>query len=307
MLPLILDTDIGTDVDDALALAFALRHPDIDLRAVTTVSGDVVRRAEIARKLLLIAGRDDIEVAPGLAAEPPEGRSPWMGHEGRGLLEVGEHLGLSGRDGPALLLEECARSPAVTLATVGMQTNVAAALDRGPALTERLGCLTVMGGVFAPVHTGRDAPAPASDHNLNCDPAAALRSLNAGLPTLYVPLDVTVHTTLTHDQVDRLRAGDELCRALVRLIEVWTPVMAVVAGRPLPPERAALLHDPLTVACTVDRRLVTIEEVPVTVALHEGSVRTFVDHATGRPAEVVTSVDGAAFSELWLDTVLSSN
>ena len=66
---LILDTDIGTDVDDALALAFALRHPELDLRAVTTVSGDTVRRARIAKKLLLLAGRDDIEVAAGERGE----------------------------------------------------------------------------------------------------------------------------------------------------------------------------------------------------------------------------------------------
>ena len=64
-LPFILDSDIGSDVDDALALAFALRHPDLDLRAVTTVSGDTARRARIAKKLLLRAGRDDIEVAAG--------------------------------------------------------------------------------------------------------------------------------------------------------------------------------------------------------------------------------------------------
>ncbi|HUH08060.1 MAG TPA: nucleoside hydrolase, partial [Egibacteraceae bacterium] len=65
-----LDTDIGTDVDDALALAFAVRHPDIELRAVTTVSGDTRRRARIAATLLSLAGRDDIEVAAGLDTPP---------------------------------------------------------------------------------------------------------------------------------------------------------------------------------------------------------------------------------------------
>src|SRR5919109_375960 len=85
---LILDTDIGTDVDDALALAFALRHPDIDLVAVTTVADDVVKRAHIARRLLRLAGRDDIEVAPGIGWDKsPSGRVSWAGHEGEGLLE----------------------------------------------------------------------------------------------------------------------------------------------------------------------------------------------------------------------------
>jgi purine nucleosidase len=67
---IILDTDIGTDVDDALALAFALRHPEVDLAAVTTVSGDTHLRGQIAAPLLALAGplagragRGDIEVA----------------------------------------------------------------------------------------------------------------------------------------------------------------------------------------------------------------------------------------------------
>src|SRR5689334_15991060 len=106
---LILDTDIGSDVDDALALAFALRHPDIDLRAVTTVSGDTLRRARIAKKLLLIAERYDVEVAAGERGEVSQAnRSPEGGHEGAGLLEDGDDLPLSDRDGVALLLEECA-------------------------------------------------------------------------------------------------------------------------------------------------------------------------------------------------------
>src|SRR5215213_2923248 len=94
---LLLDTDIGTDVDDALA--FALRHPDIELRAVTTVSGDVDRRAQIAAKILRLAGRDDLEVAAGIGGGPiPGGRPAEMGHEGQGLLQPGEQLTVSERD-----------------------------------------------------------------------------------------------------------------------------------------------------------------------------------------------------------------
>lgn len=302
-LPLILDTDIGSDVDDALALAFALRHPGIDLRAVTTVSGDVVRRAEIAKKLLQIAGRDDIEVCAGAAVEPPAGRHPWAGHEGEGLLDKDESVEVSERDGVSLLLSQSG-VPGIEVATVGMQTNLAAALNRDPSLVERLGHVTVMGGVFAPVQTQRGTAPPSIDHNLNCDPRGALRSLNAGLRVMYVPVDVTVHTPLSQDQADRLRKGDALCRALTRLIDVWMRVTAGVDGR-APSDPAALLHDPLAVACTIDRSFVTIEEMPVTVALNKGAVRTFIDPAAGRAAEVVTSVDGAAFSEFWLDAVLT--
>lgn len=97
-LSLVLDTDIGADVDDALALAYALRHPGLDLRAVTIVSGDPVLRARIAGKLLALAGRTNVPVAAGLPCPAPTGRSPWMGHEGKGQLEDGDFAGQVDQD-----------------------------------------------------------------------------------------------------------------------------------------------------------------------------------------------------------------
>src|SRR5262249_17841594 len=71
--PILLDTDIGDDIDDAFALALALASPEIDLRGVTTVSGDAHTRALIACRLLHAVGRDDVPVAPGAPAREPPG------------------------------------------------------------------------------------------------------------------------------------------------------------------------------------------------------------------------------------------
>jgi len=303
-LSMILDTDIGSDVDDALALAFALRHPDIDLRAVTTVSGDTVRRARIAKKLLLIAGRDEVEVAAGERGEVSQAnRSPEGGHEGEGLLEEGDDLPLSQRDGVSLLLEECA-AHGYEVATVGMQSNVAAALERDPSFAHEVPRLAVMGGVFAPVQFLGVTLPPSIDHNLNVDQPASVRALNAGIPTMYVPADVTMSTWLTTSHLERLRSGDALCRALAQQIDVWTPRMQRTGRGIIPDEYVALLHDPLTVACMVDSSFVTSERLPVTVAMYQGHVRTFIDPAAGQEAEVIRSVDAPAFADFWLETVL---
>src|SRR5688500_1770191 len=131
--PVILDTDIGSDIDDALALAFCVRHPDIDLRAVTTVADDTVRRGFWARKLLQLAGRNDVEVAAGVGWETsPSGRDSAWPHDGHGLPD--ETFDLSARDAVTLLLE----TPDVTVSTIGMPSNVAAALDRDPSYTQRV-------------------------------------------------------------------------------------------------------------------------------------------------------------------------
>ena len=301
--PLVLDTDIGTNVDDALALAFAVRHPGIDLRAVTTVSGDPLRRARIAATLLRLAGREDVEVAAGLAVEPPRGPRVWHGDEGEGLLEPGATPAVSERDAVSLLAGIPAAdggAAATALATVGMQTNLAAALDRDPDLSRRLGRVAVMGGRFAPPGEGEGGVPVDRDTNLVADPSGALRVLDAGLPLLYVPIEVTVRTRLPAGHLDRLRSGDELCRVLAGLVERWQRRSGSGSDGPAPPA----LHDPLTVACLVERGFVTVERLPVTVALVRGIVRTFVDPLAGQPADVVTDVDAAGFAELWLTTVL---
>jgi purine nucleosidase len=293
---LILDTDIGSDIDDALALAFALRHPEIELVAVTTVADDVTKRGNIARELLRIAGREDIEVAPGVGwTVPPAGRRSWFGHEDR--LPASADGRPFQRDAVTLLLEET-RAGDVQMATVGMQSNVAAALDADPGFASRVSVLNVMGGVFAPIRIGDAVLPPSIDHNLCVHPEASVRALNAGMRTIYTPLDVTIGARLPISAHEHLRRGDELCRALARHFDVWLPTSLMPEGV------AALMHDPLAVACTVDRTCVTSETFPVTVAIHDGAVRTFIDPLDGRDAEVITSVDGDAFAELWLDTVL---
>jgi purine nucleosidase len=286
---LILDTDIGSDVDDALALAFALRHPDIDLVAVTTVADDTVLRAHIATRLLEIAGRSDIPVAPGVGWETsPSGRLSAGGHEGRGLIEPDEVAPTFSDDAVSVLLEPAGAE----ICTIGMQSNIAAAIDRDPSFPSRVPRLTVMGGLF-------DERMPTSrDHNLVVDPAASMRSLNAAWPSLLiVPVDVTMKVPLPVSHLDELRDGDELSRALARLLEVFRQV------NELPADRAALLHDPLCVATIVDKRFVNTERLPVRVVPRDGYVRTIVD-PSGREAEVVRSADAKAFADFWLETVL---
>ena len=303
-IPFILDTDIGTDVDDALALAFALRCPKLELRAVTTVSGDTVRRARIAKMLLRLAGREDVEVAAGIAGEvSDQRRQPEAGHETAMLHGNETEYALSDRDGVTLIVEECGEDT-VELATVGMQSNLAAALEREPGVAVEMPRLTVMGGVFAPVEFLGTPLGPWVDHNLNVDQPASIRALNAGIPSLYVPCDVTMGAWLMSHHVDRLRQGDELCRALARQIDIWSVELKKRGRGVIPDDHACLLHDPLAIACMVDRRFVTSELARVTVAMHGGLARTFIDPAAGHEAEIITSVDAPAFADYWLETVL---
>jgi purine nucleosidase len=215
------------------------------------------------------------------------------------LGEWDEGLVLSQRDGVELLVEEL-RAGEVELATVGMQSNLAAALERDPGLVGLIPRVAVMGGLFARARTlGYELPATI-DHNLNVDREASLRSLNAGLRLVYTPCDVTMDLWLMRKHLDALRVGNALCRELARQIDIWRRD----EGR-LPDDYACRLHDALAVGTMVERSFVRTEVLPVTVARVGNHVRTFVDPLEGRDAEVVRSVDAERFSDWWLDSVRS--
>jgi purine nucleosidase len=296
---LVLDTDIGTDVDDALALAYALRHPAVDLKVVTTVSGDSVARAAIASRLVGIAGRTDVQVAAGVGGFEDR---VWFGHEGEGLAD-GPDVPLDPQDAATLLLDASHAPHPPAVVTIGMLSNVAAALHRDPSYPQRGPRLTVMGGVFAPVHYLGAVLGAARDTNLVVDPDAAVAVLDAGFPVRYVPLDVTVRVPLRRPHLDRLRAADELGAALAGLVDVWAVLLHERSRGRIPDDVVAYLHDPLTVAAAVGDDFLTVERRPVTVAVHDGVPRTFVDALEGREADVVTDVDADGFVEHWLAVV----
>ena len=297
-----LDTDIGGDVDDALALAYALRHPDLDLRAVTTVSGDTNVRAHIAARLLALAGRHDVVVAAGVGGFHER---VWFGHEGDGLPQ-GREVGVDGRHAVDVLLDLSRDATPPVVATVGQQSNVAACVERDPTFPDRVPLLAVMGGVFATIDLHGTSLPPGRDFNLVTDPDASVTSLNAGFAVRYVPLDVTFQTTLRDDHLRRLRAGDELCRALAALCDVWRIALHARNPGEVPQDVVSYLHDPLTVATVADQSYVTIERLPVTVSVHNGVLRSFIDPLVGQEADVVTGVQADAFVEHWCRVVIGS-
>ena len=150
-IPLLLDTDIGDDVDDAFALLLAARQPAIELLGVTTVYGPVQERALIARKLLDTAGRSDVPVAVGegitLAGRDP-GR---VLTSGQGYVDLSEWERLAAalhpQPGVDFLIETVLSAPEPpVLVALGPLTNVAAALRREPRLAGHLRSLILMGG-----------------------------------------------------------------------------------------------------------------------------------------------------------------
>jgi len=300
-LRLVLDTDMGSDVDDALCLALALAAPELELAAVTCVGRESRLRARIAARLLELAGGQHVPVYAGCRV-PLLGGSGynWFGHEGLGILEPGREPEIERAHAVDALLELSLAEPGIEIAAVGPLTNLALALAKDPDFAGRVGRLTVMGGHLARVeYRGRVFPFGV-DYNLCSDPHASLVVLRSGIPTRLVSADVTLRTWLRESDVQELEKSDApLHAALARAIRIWTPVQRRLLDRPdaPPADNAAFLHDPLTLACSYDESFCGFETLEIEPAIEDGVFRTLVRAEPGAgsfPMRCATSVDADA-------------
>jgi purine nucleosidase len=296
----IFDTDIGTDVDDCLALALLLASPEVQLEGVTCVYGDVELRARMVQKLLHLRGHYDVPLYLGARTTLLGLRKIfWPGHEGVGLL-AGDDPPLVAQAGHAAdyIVETVLANPGeIHLLAVGPLTNVALALRKEPRIAGALASLVIMGGAVR--GPGR-FHLPLAEHNIVCDPEAAHVVLASGAPITLVPLDVTTQVRIWPAGVERIKAAG-------------TPFHLAVADQvtryPGFAKRGwTHLHDPLAAALLCDPSLVTFE--PLVVHVETGgrlaAGATLVQAPTDEmpaTAQVALSVDAARFEEWYVARV----
>lgn len=213
-IPVIFDTDIGTDIDDAYALAQILHSPELQLIGVTTVSGDAVARARLAARLLAVAGRPEIPVYAGTSTATQYMKQvEWAGafaspalHESGGVEFMRQQIN--------------ARPGEITIIAVGEMTNVAALLESEPGLGAKIKAIALMGGSIRRGYAPGAKPEP--EWNIKSAAAAARTVFTSGVPLLIAPLDSTADLKLTAAWKVRIFArGTPLNDALAALDFVW--------------------------------------------------------------------------------------
>lgn len=300
-----LDTDIGGDIDDLCALAMLLKWPGIELMAVTSVTDNDGKRAGMARYALDLAGRDDVPVAAGADASLDRYRV-YCGLPNE--LDYWPEIvpPLPGPVDDALdLLEKSIDHGALILA-IGAYTNLALLEERSPGILRRAK-LWLMGGYVHPPRPGYPQWGRDFDWNIQVDVRSAQHVLAASHPTL-VPLSITVETALRRAYLPALRVAGPMGALLARQAEAHGREHdnETVHGRTcarLPDDILNFQHDPLACAIALGwRDGVVIEDLPLRTTVEDGYLVQRVDPA-GRPARVVTAVNGDAFNEFWLRVV----
>jgi purine nucleosidase len=255
MRPVIFDTDIGTDVDDILALALLAKSPELHLIGVTTVYGDTPLRAKITKVTCDLLGRTEIAVLIG-EKETLTGRQiAWAGHEGYGVPNL-DKAEVSTTPGAVDYLLESANRYAGELEVLatGPLTNIATAIKKDPAGFSKIKHLYLMGGAF-----WLDRP----EHNIKCDPEAAKIVFESGIPITAIGLDITLRVLLEADDVRQIaQLGNGLGPLLEDQILRWWELRNITANHP---------HDPLAALSMVRPDLFLFENWDVAIT-KEGRV-----------------------------------
>lgn len=297
---ILLDTDIGTDVDDCLALALVLASPELKLEGITCVYGDVNLRARIVQKLLQLRGITGVPVAIG-ARQPLLAMKAvyWEGHEGQGILEDGDHLPEPVDEfAPDFIIRMVMENPSkIHLVAIGPLTNIALALVKEPRLAQNIAHLTVMGGVIRGMNR---LDLPYAEHNIRCDPEAAHLVFASGMPMTVVPLDITTQVRVRVDGLARIQqAGTLFHQAVAQQLANYPRFQA---------QGWTALHDPLAIATIIDPTLVHAQSVHMDVEIggHWSTGATWarlLHPGEESSTKLVTSVEIDRFESFFVERV----
>jgi purine nucleosidase len=248
----IIDTDIGDDIDDAFAVALALRSPELQILGITTTFGDTESRAKLLDRMLGETGHANIPVAAG-PPTPPKTTFTQLRYAQGGHFAKASHP-----DAVAFLLDRIRRSPGeITLVAIGPLVNVGAAVNKDPDTFRKLKRVVLMGGSiyrgYGDVGSGTPR-GPEPEWNIKNDIPSAQKLFAVGVPLFVMPLD---STQLKMDAANRnflFRQGTPMTDALTLLYHEW--------GQETP-----TLFDPMTITfilkpelCPVEPMLIRVDE-----------------------------------------------
>lgn len=264
---LLLDTDIGTDVDDALALGVLLGSPEVDLAGITTVYGDTLLRARLASRLLGIA-RPGFTVPIMVGEQNTRSGRPvwWPGHEGQLYDDLDAEPIDTTADGVAFLVKTARRLRGeLDVLAIGPLTNIAAALDADPEFAANVRQLVIMGGDFS--QEGR-----VPEHNFLSDVAAAQRVFDSEAAIVVGGLDLTTQIEVGESDLDRIKTSGDFGLALSDEVSQWWTFHGHAWNHPHDPILALWLLDPTLFETTRSRVLIDDDGLSIDTPDEHGNV-----------------------------------
>lgn len=281
-IPVILDTDIGFDVDDVWALAMLLNCPELDIKLITTTTGDTVYRARLVARMLEVAGREDVPIGIGLPLDAsPRTHEAWLGD-----FSLADYEGKVYRDGVGAMCDFIMNlEDDVTLIAIGPLPNVAAALAREPDITSKARFVG-MHGSLRRGYLGADKPM--REYNVKQHALAAQAVLRATWPKTITPLDTCGMVWLEGERFARVRDSEsKLAQAVMQNHLGWFEAVSdwpVLQGMDAT-QRSSILYDSVAIYLAINDDWLEMETLPVYVT-DDG--KTLIDEAQGTDVHCAT-------------------
>jgi len=257
-IPVILDTDIGTDIDDTWALAMLLGSPELDLKMIVTEHGDTQHRTRLTAKLMEIAGHTEVPIGIGISRECdlPYPQRPWV--EG---YQLDEYPGVVHEDGVQAMIDFVMASPEpVTIIAIGVVTNLAKALEIEPRIVENASFVGMHGSIYVGYGGSSEVSAEANVVN----DIEAFRKVIAApwLEKIITPLDTCGLVVLEGERYQQIRQSENpILRAVMENYDVWSTLnehMALDSNI-----KSSTLFDTVAIYLAYADDLVEIEEVSI--------------------------------------------
>ncbi len=293
---IIIDSDLGCDIDDAIAISFACKSEEITLEGVTTVYGDVDFRARHAKNLVALAGKPDVKVYKGIEKPLLQARPVWMADLEKDLIVDDATAEIESMHAVDFIIETIMNNPGeITLVAIGPLTNVATAIIKEPKIVDNVAEIIIMGGLInhGISHIGDGE----IEHNICSDPEAASIVYGCGANITSVGLDVTLQVIVGKKERQRLvDAGNALCNKIVNMYDNWLVFIK---------DDKSYMHDPLTVALVFNKSLVkTITaDIEVEYTKEHPSGKTIAHRNDESKTEVCMEVNSKEFMDHLLDTI----
>lgn len=299
----IIDCDVG--VDDALALILAFHSPELEVKAVTGVNGNVPLEKvfeNIQKVLSLIQPLIKPMIAKG-ADRPLSGEAIYAhsvhGVDGLGGAKIHAETGepywsLSQDSSYDLIIKMALQNPyEITLIAIGPLTNLALAIQKNREAMRKLKEIVIMGGA---VHTKGNIT-PHAEFNFFSDPLAAKIVFESGMPITLVPLDVTHQVTLTSQWMEEKvkPIGNSFSNFMIEATGYDTNL------RQFRNKELIYLHDPLAVGIVIDSTLVRMESLSLDVNFQEREYYGQLTEISGKSSiNVCLEVDSERFLNLFV-------
>jgi inosine-uridine nucleoside N-ribohydrolase len=283
--PVILDTDIGDDIDDTWALAMLLRSPELDLKLVVGDLGKTLYRAKLIARILQVAGRTDVAVGLGVGSRDGDGgQAAWVKD-----YDLKSYPGKVHEDGVGAIIDTIMKSPEpVTLIAIGPTPNLKAALEREPKIATKARFV----GMHGSVRKGYDGkPTPEPEYNVKTDVAACRKVFTAPWDMTITPLDTCGLVRLKGEKFKAVRdSSDPLAAAVIENYRLWARKDSKDAL-----DSSSILFDTVAVYLAFADALCRIETLGIRIT-DNGS--TAIDESAKKMRVATEWKDMAAFEDL---------